>query len=368
MGVLTSLTAAHIVFGQTAEGVITYEVKVNMHRRLPPERAEMKTMIPEFRISKQQLFFKGQESLYKPLIEDEDEETTTSHGGEGGGTRVVMRMPNVEIYLDQNSSVVISKQEFMGKEYLIQDSVKVSPWKFGSESKTIQGYECKQAYYTDESRPDRKQEITAWYTDKIRPFLGPERFNTLPGAVLAVAAALMKIANDVRLYASGPRAGIGELRLPENEPGSSIMPGKINPTQCEALTMVAVQVFGNDHAVAFANSQGQFQLNVYKPVILHNVLESVRLLADACLSFERHCARGIEPDLARIREHVEQSLMLVTALTPHIGYEKSAEIALLAHRERLNLREAAVKSGHVSPEQFDQWVRPEKMARPHADS
>jgi len=186
------------------------------------------------------------------------------------------------------------------------------------------------------------------------------------GALRGLAGALMKIANDVRLYASGPRAGIGELHLPENEPGSSIMPGKINPTQCEALTMVAVQVFGNDHAVAFANSQGQFQLNVYKPVILHNVLESVRLLADACLSFDRHCARGIEPDLDRIREHVEQSLMLVTALTPHIGYEKSAEIALLAHRERLNLRDAAVKSGHVTPEQFDRWVRPEKMARPHA--
>ncbi len=186
LGVLTSLTAAHIVFGQTAEGVITYEVKVNMHRRLPPERAEMKTMIPEFRISKQQLFFKGQESLYKPLIEDEDEATTASHGGDGGGARVVMRMPNSEIYLDQNSSIILSKQEFMGKEYLIQDSVKVSPWKFGAESKTIQGYECKQAYYTDDSRPDRKQEITAWYTDKIKPFLGPERFNTLPGAVLAV--------------------------------------------------------------------------------------------------------------------------------------------------------------------------------------
>jgi fumarate hydratase class II len=187
-------------------------------------------------------------------------------------------------------------------------------------------------------------------------------------ALRGLAGALMKIANDVRLYASGPRAGIGELRLPENEPGSSIMPGKINPTQCEALTMVAVQVFGNDHAVAFANSQGQFQLNVYKPVILHNVLESVRLLADACVSFDRHCARGIEPDLDRIREHVEQSLMLVTALTPHIGYEKSAAIALLAHREHLTLREAAVKSGHLTAEQFDQWVRPEKMARPHADA
>ena len=184
LGVLTSLTAAHIVFGQTPEGVITYEVKVNMHRRLPPERAEMKTMIPEFRTTKQQLFFKNAESIYKPLIEDEDEETS-AHGN-GGGTRMVMRMPNVEIYLDQNSSMILSKQEFMGKEYLIQDTIKVAPWKFGTETKAIQGYECKQAYYTDESQPNRKQEVTAWYTDKIKPFLGPERFNTLPGAVLAV--------------------------------------------------------------------------------------------------------------------------------------------------------------------------------------
>jgi len=188
------------------------------------------------------------------------------------------------------------------------------------------------------------------------------------GAITTVATSLFKIANDIRLLGSGPRSGLGELSLPENEPGSSIMPGKINPTQCEALTMVAVQVHGNDHAVAFANSQGQFQLNVYKPVILHNVLESIALLADACRSFDRHCARGLEPDLDRIREHVEQSLMLVTALTPHIGYEKSAAIALLAHREGLNLREAAVQSGHLSQEQFDQWVRPDRMARPHAES
>jgi fumarate hydratase class II len=177
----------------------------------------------------------------------------------------------------------------------------------------------------------------------------------------------MKMANDVRLYASGPRAGIGELRLPENEPGSSIMPGKINPTQCEALTMVAVQVYGNDTAVAFANSQGHFQLNVYKPVILHNVLESIGLLADAAASFDKYCARGLEPDEARIRAHVEESLMLVTALNPHIGYEKSAAIALQAHREGLTLRDAAVKSGHVTSVQFDEWVRPAEMARPKRD-
>lgn len=183
-GILVSLTAAHIVFGQTTEGVITYDVKVNLHRRLPPERAEMKSMIPEFRTTKEQVFFNTSESLSKPLIEDEDEEIS------GGGMTMRFRQPNNEIYLNQTSGKMVSKQEFMGKDYLIDDSVKVSPWKFGTETKTIQGYLCKQAYYTDDS-PNRmpagsKAEITAWYTDQVRPFLGPERFNTLPGAVLAV--------------------------------------------------------------------------------------------------------------------------------------------------------------------------------------
>jgi len=185
------------------------------------------------------------------------------------------------------------------------------------------------------------------------------------GALRTLASALMKMANDVRLYSSGPRAGIGELSIPENEPGSSIMPGKINPTQCEAITMVAAQVFGNDVTVAFANTQGQFQLNVYKPVILHNLLESIELVADASRSFDRYCARGLEPNLDRIRQHVEESLMLVTALNPHIGYEKSAAIALAAHRNGSSLRDAAMASGHLTGEQFDQWIRPEKMARPH---
>jgi fumarate hydratase, class II len=185
------------------------------------------------------------------------------------------------------------------------------------------------------------------------------------GALRTLAAALMKMANDVRFYSSGPRAGIGELRIPENEPGSSIMPGKINPTQAEALTMVVVQVFGNDLAVAMANTQGHFQLNVYKPLILHNTLESIELLADGCRSFELHCARGIEPNLDRIRRNVEESLMLVTALNPHIGYEKSAEIALKAHHEGLCLRDAALATGYVTEAQFAEWVRPEKMARPN---
>ncbi len=187
------------------------------------------------------------------------------------------------------------------------------------------------------------------------------------GALRTLASALFKMASDVRLYASGPRAGIGELRIPENEPGSSIMPGKINPTQCEAMTMVSAQVFGNDATVAFANTQGHFQLNVFKPVMLHNVLESIMLMADASRSFDHYCARGLEPNLDRIRQHVEESLMLVTALNPHIGYEKSAGIALAAHRQGLSLRDAALASGHVSGEQFDQWIRPEKMARPHGN-
>jgi fumarate hydratase class II len=184
---------------------------------------------------------------------------------------------------------------------------------------------------------------------------------TMSGAIRTLAGALMKIANDVRWHASGPRAGLGELRIPDNEPGSSIMPGKINPTQCEALTQVAVQVFGNDHAVAFAGSQGNFQLNVYKPVILHNVLESIELLADACRSFDERCARGIEPDETRIRQNLESSLMLVTALNPHIGYEKAAKIALAAYRDGTTLRDAAIKSGFVTAEEFAKWVQPRNM-------
>jgi len=184
-------------------------------------------------------------------------------------------------------------------------------------------------------------------------------------ALRLLAGVLMKMANDVRLYASGPRAGLGELLLPENEPGSSIMPGKVNPTQAEALTMVAVQVYGNDAAVAFANSQGHFQLNVYKPVILHNVLESVALLTDACQSFDDHCAKGLEPNRARIEEHVQQSLMLVTALAPHIGYERAAAIARKAHEQGTTLRAEALSGGDLTEEQFEKWVNPRAMARPH---
>jgi fumarate hydratase class II len=186
----------------------------------------------------------------------------------------------------------------------------------------------------------------------------------MSAALRTLAGACMKIANDIRLYVSGPRAGIGELRIPENEPGSSIMPGKINPTQCEALTMVAVHVFGNDVSVGMAGAQGHFQLNVFKPVILHNVLESAQLLADGCLSFDEHCAIGIEPNEKVIKEHLDNSLMLVTALNPHIGYEKAAQIALKAYREDTSLKEAALALGFVTAKEFDEWVRPEDMIHP----
>ncbi len=200
--------------------------------------------------------------------------------------------------------------------------------------------------------------------DKFAALSAHDAMVNMSAALRTLAGIVMKIANDVRWYASGPRAGIGELTMPDNEPGSSIMPGKVNPTQSEALTMVAVQVFGNDAAVAFAGSQGNFQLNVFKPVILHNVLESVGLLADALSSFDLRCARGLEPNRARIGEHVEQSLMLATALNPHIGYENAAKIARKAHLEGTKLREAALALGLVSAADFDRWIDPVAMTRP----
>ena len=184
------------------------------------------------------------------------------------------------------------------------------------------------------------------------------------GALKTLAASLMKIANDVRWLASGPRAGLAELMLPENEPGSSIMPGKVNPTQSEAMTMVAAQVMGNDAAIGFAGSQGNFELNVFKPVIIHNFLHSVRLLTDACRAFREHCVAGMEIDRERIDQFVKNSLMLVTALAPKIGYDKAAEIAKKAHHERLSLREATLKLGYLNEKEFEELVRPEKMTHP----
>jgi fumarate hydratase, class II len=203
------------------------------------------------------------------------------------------------------------------------------------------------------------------------PFItAPNKFEALAscdalvhahGALKTLAASLMKIANDVRWRASGPRSGIGELSIPENEPGSSIMPGKVNPTQSEAMTMLCAQVFGNDVAINFGGASGNFELNVFRPMIAHNFLQSVRLLADGMVSFNDHCAVGITPNRERIAELVAGSLMLVTALNPHIGYDKAAAIAKKAHKEGSSLRDAAIASGHVTAEQFDQWVVPKDM-------
>ena len=184
------------------------------------------------------------------------------------------------------------------------------------------------------------------------------------GALKSLASSLMKIANDLRWLASGPRCGLGELSLPENEPGSSIMPGKVNPTQCEAVTMVAVQVMGNDTAIGIAASQGNFELNVFKPVIIHNFLHSVRLLSDACHSFTDHCIVGIEANREKIAGYVADSLMLVTALNPHIGYDKAAQIAKKAHKEKTGLKEAALALGYLTEEQFEAWVVPARMTHP----
>ena len=203
--------------------------------------------------------------------------------------------------------------------------------------------------------------------DKFAALSAHDAMVNMSAAIRTLAIALYKIANDVRYYAMGPRAGIAEIKIPENEPGSSIMPGKINPTQSEAMTMVCAQVIGNDATVAFAGTQGHFQLNVYKPVMLHNVLESVALLSDAMHAFNDHCAVGIEPNQKVIDDHLANSLMLVTALNPHIGYEKSAEIALKAYREEKSLKDTAVELGYLTAEEFDQWVDPEAMTRPLPD-
>ncbi|QZN97622.1 class II fumarate hydratase [Symbiopectobacterium purcellii] len=204
-----------------------------------------------------------------------------------------------------------------------------------------------------------------------QPFItAPNKFEALAtcdalvhghGALKGLAASLMKIANDVRWLASGPRCGIGELSIPENEPGSSIMPGKVNPTQCEALTMLCCQVMGNDVAVNIGGASGNFELNVYRPMVIHNFLQSVRLLADGMKSFDEHCAIGIEPNRDRIEQLLNDSLMLVTALNTHIGYDKAAEIAKKAHKEGLTLKAAALKLGYLTESQFDEWVRPQDM-------
>ena len=202
--------------------------------------------------------------------------------------------------------------------------------------------------------------------NKFAALAGHDALLSAHGALKTLAAALMKIANDVRWMASGPRSGLGEISIPENEPGSSIMPGKVNPTQCEALTMLSCQVFGNDVAITMGGASGNFELNVYKPLIAHNFLQSARLLADGMRSFEEHCVHGIEPNRERIADLMERSLMLVTALAPHIGYDKAASIAKKAQHEGTTLKQAALELGYVSAEQFEQWIVPIDMTRPGA--
>jgi fumarate hydratase class II len=202
--------------------------------------------------------------------------------------------------------------------------------------------------------------------NKVAALAAHDELVSAHGALKTLAAALMKIANDVRWLASGPRSGLGEITIPENEPGSSIMPGKVNPTQCEELTMLCCQVMGNDVAINIGGSMGNFELNVFKPMIAHNFLKSERLLADGMHSFDEHCARGIEANRERISELMGRSLMLVTSLAPHIGYDKAAKIAKQAHREGGTLKETALKLGYVTQEEFDRWVRPEEMTHPKA--
>jgi len=221
--------------------------------------------------------------------------------------------------------------------------------------------------------PDGYAERVAAYIAEFtgHPFVtAPNKFEALAshdafvethGALRQVAVSLHKIAHDIRVMSSGPRSGIGELSIPANEPGSSIMPGKVNPTQCEALTMVCAQVIGNDVSVAFGGAQGHFELNVFKPLMANNLLQSARLLADAVTSFDIHCAQGIEPNRNVIQKLVDNSLMLVTALNTKIGYYKAAEIAQKAHEENTTLRDAAIATGYISGEEFDQWVRTEDM-------
>ncbi|QPN69734.1 class II fumarate hydratase [Synechococcus sp. CBW1108] len=197
--------------------------------------------------------------------------------------------------------------------------------------------------------------------NKFQALAGHEPLAAAHGALTVLAGTLLKIANDIRWLASGPRCGLGELVLPENEPGSSIMPGKVNPTQAESLTMVAVQVMGNNTAVQLAASQGNFELNVFKPLIAHNLLESIELLSGSCVSFREHCIEGLQANESRIETLLDQSLMLVTALTPQVGYDRACAIAKHAHNQQLSLREAALVLGEISAEQFDNWVQPEKM-------
>lgn len=249
IGILTGMVAFQVVFGQSTSGLIQFEDRINMHRRLPPDRQEMKAMMPEYRVNKFQLVFNQEESLYKPIIEDEEDQEFSSAGG---GMRMRFRTPNSETYLNVSNGAMLIKQEFMGKDYLIVDSVKVSPWKFGTELKTIQGYECKQAYYTDESQVIvngetriEKREITAWYTDKIRPFLGPDRFNSLPGTVLA-----LDINNGERVLVA---TKIEMRELKKNELKAPEKGQRVTQTEYRKMVDEQIQRMGGNGGIVIRN-------------------------------------------------------------------------------------------------------------------
>jgi fumarate hydratase class II len=227
----------------------------------------------------------------------------------------------------------------------------------GTGLNTPQGYDVKVAEYI--AKFTNLPFVTA--ENKFEALAAHDAIVESHGALKQLAVSLYKIAQDIRLMASGPRSGIGEIHIPENEPGSSIMPGKVNPTQNEAMTMVCAQVLGNDTTISFAGTQGNYELNVFKPVMAYNFLQSAQLIADACISFNDHCAVGIEPNIDRIKELVDKSLMLVTALNTHIGYENAAKIAKTAHKNGTTLKEEAINLGFVTSEQFDEWVKPEDM-------
>ncbi|HJY12643.1 MAG TPA: class II fumarate hydratase, partial [Flavobacterium sp.] len=227
----------------------------------------------------------------------------------------------------------------------------------GTGLNTPQGYDVKVAEYI--AKFTNLPFVTA--ENKFEALAAHDAIVESHGALKQLAVSLYKIAQDIRLLASGPRSGIGEIHIPENEPGSSIMPGKVNPTQNEALTMVCAQVLGNDTTISFAGTQGNYELNVFKPVMVYNFLQSAQLIADACISFNDHCAVRIEPNIERIKELVDKSLMLVTALNTHIGYENAAKIAKTAHKNGTTLKEEAINLGFVTSEQFDEWVKPEDM-------
>lgn len=227
----------------------------------------------------------------------------------------------------------------------------------GTGLNTPQGYDVKVAQYI--AKFTNLPFVTA--ENKFEALAAHDAIVESHGALKQLAVSLYKIAQDIRLMASGPRSGIGEIHIPENEPGSSIMPGKVNPTQNEALTMVCAQVLGNDTTISFAGTQGNYELNVFKPVMAYNFLQSAQLIADACISFNDHCAVGIQPNHERIKELVDKSLMLVTALNTHIGYENAAKIAKTAHKNGTTLKEEAINLGFVTSEQFDEWVKPEDM-------